>query len=169
MESWRRLAVLGALVGLFAGGCVITSGDDDDTTASAGSGGTEHGSGGSSNAGETGSDTGGTSAAGATGTAGANACEEAIGANCDLPCGDDCMTELYNAQDCLTNVINENNLPPTYEEQYGCADSAGIDGGVITTEFSDMFACMICSEAVADICLGGFDDPPDCGAGGAGG
>ena len=152
---------------------MITSGDDDDddnddSSSTAGSGGSDTGSGGSSTGG---SETGNGGAAGETGEGGANACEVAIEANCAADwaaCESDCKTELFNAQGCLTDIINEQGGQPTYEEQYACADAAGVDGGLITTQFSDLFACIWCSEAAADECLGGFDDPPDCAAGGAG-
>jgi len=173
MESWRRLAVLGLLVGFFAGGCVITSGDDDDddSSSSAGSGGTDEGSGGSDSS-SGGSDTGSGGAAGGTSDGGAGPCEQSIADNCGTEwaaCTGDCLVELDNAQICLRDIINTSGQP-TATEQSECAEAAGIDGDLITTPFSDLFGCMWCNEAIADLCLGGFDDPIDCvGAGGAGG
>ena len=167
MESWRRLAVLGLLVGFFAGGCVITSGDDDDdddTSSSAGSGGSDDGSGGSGTS-SGGSDTGGGGEGGEGGAEPVGVCEQSIIDNCSTQyadCTGDCRTELTNAQDCLTDIVNTSGDQPTYTQQYDCAAAAAVDGVVVTTEFSDLFACMICNESVADECLGGFDDPPDC-------
>ena len=170
MESWRRLAFLGLLVGIFAGGCVITSGDDDDdddSSSSAGSGGSDDGSGGSGTS-SGGSDTGG---GGEGGVVPAGPCELAIADACATDwaaCTGDCRTELTNTQDCLIDIVNTSGDQPTAAQQYDCAAAAAVDGVVVTTEFSDLFGCMICTEGVADECLGGFDDPIDCGAGGSG-
>jgi hypothetical protein len=71
-KAWRNLGALGFITALAMSGCVITSGDDDDTggtggTTSGGSGGTTGGTGGASGSGGTAGATGGT--AGATGGA----------------------------------------------------------------------------------------------------
>jgi hypothetical protein len=92
-------------------------------------------------------------------------CETAIVENCGdeyAVCGGVCQSELLNAQDCLIDVINTTGSVTT-DDQWVCGESAGADGPVITTEFSDLYVCMMCSEQAADMCLGGFTDPTDCG------
>jgi len=128
-----------------------------DSTGTGGTG--SGGAGGSGSGGDAGSD-GGTG-----GEPPLSACEpsivEACGPQYDA-CASDCLMELANAQQCLSDVIMEMGYV-TADDQLWCGETAAVNGAVITPEFNELYPCIVCNESTADECLGGFDDPPMCG------